>query len=70
MALHCVWSTDSFKDALLKCANLRGDSDSVAAVAGQIAGMGGVGGVEAWRGEGVEGPRDVCWKRAGRCAEV
>jgi len=38
MALHCVWTTDSFKDALLKCANLRGDSDSVCSVVGQIAG--------------------------------
>eukprot|EP00808_Paulinella_micropora_P025197 g56813.t1 len=23
MALHCVWSTNSFKDAVLKCANMR-----------------------------------------------
>jgi len=38
MALHCVWTTNNFRDALLKCANLRGDSDSVSAVAGQIAG--------------------------------
>jgi len=38
MALHCVWSTDNFKDAMLKCANMRGDSDSVCAVVGQIAG--------------------------------
>jgi len=38
MALHCVWSTDSFKDAMLKSANLCGDSDSVSAVTGQIAG--------------------------------
>lgn len=38
MALHCVHSTNSFKEAMLKCANLRGDSDSVSAVAGQIAG--------------------------------
>jgi len=38
MALHCVWSTNSFTEALLKCANTRGDSDSVCAVAGQIAG--------------------------------
>lgn len=38
MALHCVYSTTSFSEALIKCANLRGDSDSVCAVAGQIAG--------------------------------
>lgn len=38
MALHCVWSTSSFAAALLKCANLRGDSDTTTAIAGQIAG--------------------------------
>jgi len=38
MALHCVWTTSSFKDAMLKCANTRGDSDSVCSVTGQIAG--------------------------------
>jgi len=38
MALHCVWTTHSFKQAMLKCANLCGDSDSVTSVCGQIAG--------------------------------
>jgi len=38
MALHCVYTTGSFAEATLKAANLRGDSDSVAAVVGQIAG--------------------------------
>ncbi|MGE0282731.1 MAG: ADP-ribosylglycohydrolase family protein [Rhizobiaceae bacterium] len=38
MALHCVWSTSSFADAVLKCANLGGDSDTTAAITGQIAG--------------------------------
>ena len=38
MALHCVWSTSSFKEAVLKCANLCGDSDTTAAITGQIAG--------------------------------
>jgi len=38
MALHCVYSTDSFESACLKCANLRGDSDSVCSVTAQIAG--------------------------------
>ena len=38
MALHCVWSTDSFADAVLKAANMCGDADTVAAVAGQMAG--------------------------------
>ena len=38
MALHCVWSTQSFSEALLKVINLRGDSDTVGSITGQIAG--------------------------------
>jgi len=38
MALHCLWTTDSFEAAVLKAANLRGDADTVAAVTGQLAG--------------------------------
>lgn len=38
MALHCVYTTRSFREATLKAANLRGDSDSVCAVVGQLAG--------------------------------
>ena len=38
MALHCVWTTQSFTEALLKAANTCGDSDTVAAIAGQVAG--------------------------------
>jgi ADP-ribosyl-[dinitrogen reductase] hydrolase len=38
MALHCAWSTDSLVDAMLKCANLRGDSDTTTAITGQIVG--------------------------------
>jgi ADP-ribosyl-[dinitrogen reductase] hydrolase len=38
MALHCVWTTTSFRDALLKVVNLRGDSDSTGSVTAQIAG--------------------------------
>jgi len=38
MALHCVYTTNSFKEATLKAANLCGDSDSVCAVVGQLAG--------------------------------
>lgn len=38
MALHCLWTTNNFKDALLKCANIRGDADTVTAVVGQMAG--------------------------------
>lgn len=38
MALHCVYTTVSFEDATLKAANLRGDSDSVCAIVGQLAG--------------------------------
>ena len=38
MALHCVWSTHSFAEAILKAVNMRGDADSVGSVTGQIAG--------------------------------
>ena len=38
MALHCVHATGSFGEAVCLAANMRGDSDTVAAVAGQIAG--------------------------------
>eukprot|EP01059_Diplonema_ambulator_P005349 TRINITY_DN1509_c0_g1_i1.p1 TRINITY_DN1509_c0_g1~~TRINITY_DN1509_c0_g1_i1.p1 ORF type:complete len:483 (+),score=121.87 TRINITY_DN1509_c0_g1_i1:80-1450(+) len=38
MALHCVYSTSSFKEAALKVANLCGDADSVCAVVCQLAG--------------------------------
>jgi len=38
MSLHCVYTTDSFEGAVLKAANMRGDSDTVCAVVGQIAG--------------------------------
>ena len=38
MALHVIYYTTNFKDAIIKVVNLRGDSDSVGAVVGQIAG--------------------------------
>jgi len=38
MALHCVYTTTSFSEAVLKAANMRGDADSVASVTGQLAG--------------------------------
>jgi ADP-ribosyl-[dinitrogen reductase] hydrolase len=37
-ALWAVWQTDNFRDAVLTAANLGDDADSVAAVAGQLAG--------------------------------
>jgi len=37
-ALHCVFATDSFAEAVVKAVNMRGDADSVASVAGQLAG--------------------------------
>lgn len=37
-ALWSVWQTDNFRDAVLLAANLGDDADSVAAVAGQLAG--------------------------------
>ncbi len=62
MALHCLWSTDSFVAALLKIVNMRGDSDSTGSVCGQLAGaVYGVGAipqpwidaVEQWDGHGT-----------------
>lgn len=38
MALHVLWTTTSFRDAVIKIVNLRGDSDSTGSVVGQIAG--------------------------------
>ena len=38
MALHCVYSTTSLKEAMLKAANLCGDADSVTSVVGQVCG--------------------------------
>ena len=38
MSLHIVYHTGNFRDAIVKAVNLRGDSDSVASVVGQIAG--------------------------------
>ena len=38
MALHVIYYTSNFRDAIIKVVNLRGDSDSVGAVVGQIAG--------------------------------
>ena len=38
MALHTVWHGSSFKEVALVNANMGGDSDTVGAIAGQIAG--------------------------------
>jgi len=38
VALHCVYHTTSFMDAITLCVNFLGDADSVGAVCGQIAG--------------------------------
>ena len=38
MALHVLYTTNSFKEAVLKGVNLCGDADSVGSVIGQIAG--------------------------------
>ncbi len=39
MALHCVWTTNTFEEALLKVVNMGGDADTVGAITGQIAGV-------------------------------
>ena len=38
MALHILYHTNTFKDAILRAINLRGDADSLGSVVGQIAG--------------------------------
>ena len=38
MALHIIYYSTNFQEAIIKVVNLRGDSDSVGAVVGQIAG--------------------------------
>ena len=38
MALHILYTTNSFKEAILKAVNLCGDADSIGSVVGQIAG--------------------------------
>jgi len=38
MSLHCIYATDTAVKAMLLAANMRGDSDTVAAITGQIAG--------------------------------
>lgn len=38
-AVWCLITTDSYKDCMLKCVNLGDDTDSVAAIAGGIAGL-------------------------------
>ena len=38
MSLNVLYTTNSFEEALIKVVNIRGDSDSVASVVGQIAG--------------------------------
>ena len=37
-AVYCFWSTDNFKDCVLKATNLGEDADTTAAISGQIAG--------------------------------
>ncbi len=50
-ALWCVWTADTFEDAVLEATNLGDDADTTAAVAGQVAGaIYGVDGIPArWR---------------------
>jgi ADP-ribosylglycohydrolase len=38
MALHCIWTTEAFDQAVLKAVNLGGDADALGAVTGQLAG--------------------------------
>lgn len=38
MALHVLWSTESFPEAVLRAVNLRGDADTLGAIVAQIGG--------------------------------
>ena len=38
MSLNTIYNTNNFKDAIIRAANIRGDSDSVASFVGQMAG--------------------------------
>ena len=38
LALHCVYNTASFNEALVKCVNYNGDADSTGCMVGQLAG--------------------------------
>ena len=38
MSLNTIYQTNNFRDAIIRAVNIRGDSDSVASVVGQIAG--------------------------------
>jgi len=51
-ALWCFSTTDTFRDAVLKAANLGDDADTTAAICGQVAGAyyGGDGIPGAWQG--------------------
>ena len=69
MALHCVWATDSFEEAVLLAVNMRGDADSVGAITGQLAGAlyglsaipaAWVAAVERWDGGGSIADRAYC----------
>jgi ADP-ribosyl-[dinitrogen reductase] hydrolase len=50
-ALWCFWTTDSYREAILKAANLGEDADTTAAICGQVAGAyyGETGIPESWR---------------------
>lgn len=38
MALHCIWTTATFEEAVIKSATRGGDADTVGAIVGQLAG--------------------------------
>lgn len=38
VALHCVYNTSNFSEAIVRCVNFLGDADSTSAICGQIAG--------------------------------
>merc|ERR1719461_1631754 len=38
LALHCIWTTANFEDAVTRCVNFLGDADSTGSMVGQMAG--------------------------------
>ncbi|NGX45594.1 MAG: ADP-ribosyl-[dinitrogen reductase] glycohydrolase [Chlamydiae bacterium] len=64
MALHCVWTTNSFKEAVLKAISRGGDADTVGAITGQIAGA--IYGVDAIPEDWIDAVHQ--WDRGGEIA--
>eukprot|EP00049_Salpingoeca_infusionum_P023487 m.12419 g.12419 ORF g.12419 m.12419 type:complete len:436 (+) comp5824_c0_seq2:129-1436(+) len=70
MSLHCIWTTNSLRDAMVKAASLQGDADTVCAITAQMAGaLYGLSEIPAdWTAAVKQwDPQDTIWKRARMC---